>query len=78
MNDLRDTVLKKIENLKKQTPLQDEELKKYYIIKEILKRDDCFFQMTKEDAYDILYNIGIENPEEVYNNLITSDIYNNN
>lgn len=77
MNDIRDIVYKKIEVLKKQTPLQEEELRKYYLIKEILKRDDCFFEMTKEDAYDILYNIGIENPEELYLTLITPNNYEN-
>ncbi len=75
MNNLRNLVSTKIENLREENPIKEEELKKYYLIEEILKRDDCFFQMTKENALDILYNIGVSNPEEEYKKLITIDNY---
>ncbi len=75
MNELKEIICNKIKILKQTTPFPEEELKKYYLINEILKRDDCFFQMSKENAYDILYNLGFSNPEEKYKKLIDSCYY---
>lgn len=75
MDDLIKIVHNKIESLKQITPLPEEELRKYYLIKEILKRNDCFLQMNKEDAYNILYNLGFSNPEDIYKNLIQPKKY---
>lgn len=42
--------------------------KRNEIIKKILEDDKCFFRMTKEDAYEILKDIGVseEKIEEIY------------
>lgn len=40
----------------------EEELKKYQVIKKILSDDKCFFKMDIEYAYSILRDLGI--PEE--------------
>lgn len=49
-----------------------EELKKYELIKEILKEDDCFFKMDIEDAYSILRDLGFEDEDvkNIYSKLI--------
>ena len=51
-----------------------QELKKYLLIKQILDKDDCFFDMNIEYAYSILRDLQIseDNLKEVYMQLIDS------
>lgn len=67
METLRKIVDNKIEMFSVETNVEYlENLKKYRIIKEILSDDACFFKMSFNDAYSILYELGIDDPIGVY------------
>lgn len=53
-------------------PQNEKKLLKHRIIKEVLKFDNCFFNMKKEEATQILKDVGIEESKVnlVYNNII--------
>ena len=46
-------------------------LDRQLLIYNILKKDDCFFEITIEDSYNILKDLEIENYEECYKELIS-------
>lgn len=48
-----------------------ENLKKFEIMKELLKDDACFFRIGFDDAYNILVELGVEDPKKVYRKLIS-------
>ena len=56
----------------------EHELKKYKLIKEILKDEQCFFKIDIESAYAILRDLGIkeENLQEIYKELIDIKYFN--
>lgn len=49
-----------------------ENVKRHLLIKEILKNDNCFFQMSMETSYSILFDLKIPQQEinHVYSELI--------
>ena len=56
-----------IEQLRlKAVELQDIDKNKYELISDILSDDNCFENMDMETAYSILNDLGIENINEVY------------
>lgn len=63
--------LKQIIQEKINSTTNPEERKKYYLIEELLREKNIFFQINKSDACEILYNLGIENLEEYYEKLIS-------
>ena len=50
----------------KAVELQDIDKNKYELISDILSDDNCFENMDMETAYSILNDLGIENINEVY------------
>ena len=65
--------LKKINNVLIETNFNDEkELKKQLLIKEILKKENCFLKMNMKYAFSILRDLKIdeENVKDVYCKLI--------
>ena len=42
---------------------------------ELLKDEQCFFKISKEDAYQILCHLGIIDPIKYYKKLISPDQY---
>ena len=69
-------VLRKLNNdLIKLNANNEENLKKYKLIQEILSDDKCFFKMEIEYAYSILRDLGIEEKDlkNVYMKLIDSN-----
>lgn len=61
---------------KKDSP---EEVKKYQLIEEMLKNNQCFFELDIETSYAILRDLGFEEDdlEKVYSLLIDSSNYQN-
>jgi hypothetical protein len=56
-----------IEQLRlKAVELQDIDKNKYELISDILSDDNCFDNMDMETTYSILNDLGIENINEVY------------
>ncbi len=53
--------------------LKNNNNEKYTCIKEILEDENCFFVMNIEIALDILESLGISNPLDIYNQLISYD-----
>lgn len=49
---------------------------KYKQIKELLAYDDCFFRLDYETAIHLLEDLGLENPIEMYMNLVNPDNFN--
>ncbi|MGN1336960.1 MAG: hypothetical protein ACI4WW_00590 [Candidatus Coprovivens sp.] len=49
---------------------------KYKQIKELLAYDDCFFRLDYETAIHLLEDLGLENPIEMYINLVNPDNFN--
>lgn len=56
------------------------DVKKYGLIQEILKNEQCFFQMNIETSYAILRDLGFkeEDLKQVYSLLIDYSNYKNN
>ena len=50
----------------KAVELQDIDKNKYELISDILSDDNCFEKMDMETTYSILNDLGIENINEVY------------
>ena len=50
----------KVDELLQNSTNDNNECKKYTIIKEVLKDDDCFLNIDIEHAYAILRDLGIE------------------
>lgn len=73
MDNLRKIVVDAIALEEKKENMNIEKIKKYYLIKELLKDDKCFFKIPMNDACNILDNLGIENPKEYYKNLISAE-----
>lgn len=71
MQELRDLVAKEIA-LYEKTECQNDiyKLKKLKIIAEIFEDDGCFFKMKREDALNVLEELGINNYEDYYKKLI--------
>lgn len=61
---------------KKDSP---EEVKKYQLIEEMLKNNQCFFELDIETSYAILRDLGFKEDdlEKVYSLLIDSSNYQN-
>lgn len=49
---------------------------KYKQIKELLAYDDCFFRLDYQTAIHLLEDLGLENPIEMYMNLVNPDNFN--
>lgn len=75
MDFLRKRALYYIEKLENNTNRDEKKLKKYCLIFKLLKDDDCFFKISKEDAYQLLCHLGVENPQKYYLELISVDNY---
>lgn len=54
-----------------------EDLKKYKMIEELLKEDDCFFRMKKDTAYALLEDLDFLKKElpSLYRQLTASSVY---
>lgn len=70
MIDILKIMNEKLIKANKNNPI---ELKKYQLIKEILNKKDCFFNMSIEYAYSILRDLQIPENElrQVYSQLIS-------
>lgn len=75
MELLRRITLEHIEEIEKSEKPDQSKVKKYYLILELLKDDQCFFKISKEDAYQILCHLGIVNPVKYYKKLISPTNY---
>ncbi len=71
LENLRKTVKRKI------SLCNIEDLKKYKMIEELLKEDDCFFRMKKDTAYAILEDLDFLKKElpYLYRQLTDSSVY---
>ncbi len=72
LNDLKMMNDIKINYYAEYEPQNEKKLLKHRIIKEVLKIDNCFLNMKKEEAVQILKDIGIEENKInlVYNNIV--------
>ena len=71
MQELRELVAKEIALYEKNECQNDiYKLKKLQIIAEIFEDEGCFFKMKREDALNILEELGINNYEDYYKKLI--------
>lgn len=75
MDLLKRITLEHIEELEAKKEVDKSKLKRYYLIFELLKNDNCFFEISKEDAFQILSHLGIENPVKYYRKLISPESY---
>ncbi len=75
MELLRTIAMEHIEELEKKEQTDKRKLKRYYLILELLKDEQCFFKISKEDAYQILCHLGIIDPIKYYKKLISPDQY---
>lgn len=46
-----------------------------YLIANLLKKDDCFFELKVEDALNLIKDLEYSNVEEIYLKLISYDNY---
>lgn len=76
MELLRRITLEHIEELEGKKDADKKTLKRYYLIFQLLKNDNCFFEISKEDAYQILSHLKIQNPTKYYRRLISPENYN--
>lgn len=72
INDLKMMNDTKINYYMEYEPQNEKKLLKHRIIKEVLKIDNCFLNMKKEEVIQILKDIGIE---ENKINLVYSNIF---
>ena len=75
MEILRRITLDHIEELEAKKDADKNKLKRYYLIFKLLKNDNCFFEISKEDAYQILSHLGIQKPVKYYRKLISPESY---
>lgn len=75
MELLRTIAMEHIEELEKKEQTDKRRLKRYYLILELLRDEQCFFKISKEDAYQILCHLGIIDPIKYYKKLISPDQY---
>ena len=73
MESLRKLALEHMEEIEKAEKIDKIKLKRYYLISELLKDDNCFFKIPKEDAYQVLCHLGVINPVEYYKKLISAE-----
>lgn len=76
MDNLRKIVIDLIALEEQKENMNIERIKKYYLIKELLKDDKCFFKISMNDACNILDNLGVEDPREYYKTLICAENFN--
>ena len=50
-------------------------LNRQYLIANLLKKDDCFFELKVEDALNLIKDLEYSNVEEIYLKLISYDNY---
>lgn len=57
--------------------LLNEDYDKYSIIKDILSNDNCFFELSVEEAYSILKDLNVKESDinKVYLSLISKEEY---
>ncbi len=75
MEVLRKITLEHIQEVESSEIIDKNKLKRYHLIYEILKDEQCFFKISSEDAYQILCHLGIVNPVKYYKKLISPDYY---
>jgi len=75
MELLRKIVLEHILELENKKDRDENKLKRYYLISRLLEDDACFFKISKEDSYQILSHLGIQDPHRYYKKLISPESY---
>ena len=50
-------------------------LNRQYLFANLLKKDDCFFELQVEDALNLIKDLEYSNVEEIYLKLISYDNY---
>ena len=54
----------------------ERKLERQFVISNLLKNDDCFFELPIEEAFGLLKDLGISDYEEIYLNLVSYENYN--
>ena len=54
----------------------ERKLERQFVISNLLKNDDCFFELPIEEAFSLLKDLGISDYEEIYLNLVSYENYN--